>query len=77
VVTNGTVLAVAVTLGKTLAAVDGAAEVTPLVIGAHIAATDSCFGASAAETAAGCTVEAAEAEVRLRSVCSTMFCCVS
>ena len=45
-VTIGTALA----LGKTLAAVDGAAEIT-LVIGAYVATADSCFGASAAVTA--------------------------
>ena len=54
----GTALALA--LGKTLAAVDGAAEVT-LVIGAYVAT-------------AGCTVETAEAKVESRSVCSTILC---
>jgi len=73
VVTNGTALAVAVTLGKTLAAVDGAAETT-LAIGTYIATADSCFGASAAVTAAGCTVEAAEAKVGSRSACLPAGC---
>ena len=51
--TIGTALA----LGKTLAAVDGAAELT-LVIGAYVATADSGFGTSTAVTAAGCTAEA-------------------
>ena len=69
VVTMGTALA----LGKTLAAVDGAAEMT-LVIGAYVVTADSGFGTSAAVTAAGCSVETAEAKVGSRSVCSTMLC---
>ena len=56
VVTIGTALA----LGKTLAAVDGAAKLT-LVIGAYV-------------VAAGWTVETAEAKVESRSVCSTILC---
>ena len=63
----------ALALGKTLAAVDGAAEMT-LVIGAHVATTDSGFGTSTAVTAAGCTVETAEAKVGSRSACSTILC---
>ena len=47
----------ALALGKTLAAVDGAAEIT-LVTGAYVATTDSGFGTLAVVTAAGCTAEA-------------------
>ena len=54
--TVGTALA----LGKTLAAVNGAAELT-LVIGAYVAT-------------AGCPVETAEANVGSRSACSTTLC---
>ena len=55
-VTIGTALA----LGKILAAVDGAAEIT-LVIGAYVAT-------------AGYTVETTEAKVGSRSACSTTLC---
>ena len=50
----------ALALGKTLAAVDGAAELT-LIIGTYVAT-------------AGCTVETAEAKVGSRSACSTTLC---
>ena len=65
----GTALALA--LGKTLAAVDGAAEIT-LVIGAYVVTTDSGFGTSAVVTAAGCT---AEDKAGSRSACSTTLRC--
>jgi len=77
VAASGTALAVAPY--KTLAAVEGAAEIT-LVTGATIAATGSCFGASAlvgnaeASAAAGCEVVTAEVEVGPRSTYSTIIC---